>query len=141
VHGVARNTRDTEITTLMNMADYSSKALRLSSEWIQTFLFLLNGVCRGRQHELRHWVIYLVTPLYWLGYCPVSGGVSEESQWCPGFYLRTPPPAFAPPGPLEKVSLGTFRRPRSPSGRKRLINNSQTTGWEPTCGWGHIPQD
>jgi hypothetical protein len=43
----------------------------------------------------------------------------------------------------DKASLGTLRRSWNtcPSGRKRLINISQTTGWEPTCGWRHIPQD
>jgi hypothetical protein len=28
-----------------------------------------------------------------------------------------------------------------PSGRETLINISQTTGREPTCGWGHIPHN
>ena len=44
---------------------------------------------------------------------------------------------------LEKVNSGTLRRSWNtcPSIRERVINISQTTGQEPTCGWGHIPQD
>ena len=43
----------------------------------------------------------------------------------------------------EKVSLGTLGRSWNtcPSRRERLINISQTTGWELTYRWGHIPQD
>ena len=44
---------------------------------------------------------------------------------------------------VEKVSSGTLGRSWNscPSRRERLINISQTTGQEPTCEWGHIPQD
>ena len=42
----------------------------------------------------------------------------------------------------EKVSIGTLEMSWNshPSGRERLISISETTGWEQTCWWGHIPQ-
>jgi hypothetical protein len=44
---------------------------------------------------------------------------------------------------VKSSSSGTLGRSWNtcPSGRERLNNMPQTTGWELICGWRHIPQD